>query len=176
MHLVLRSSLARGAWSFTQPNNEAMIYRVLTKHAKSTSTTILGIGNAGNHLHLRVQFSSRKKYLRFIRSVSGEIALHIKKIAQAIAPSRNRSPSFSSQTQQENTRTSSSTAASSTPTGTTRNFWDRRPFSTIVSTIKYVNRLTDYIHINSIEGQGYPRSHARLVVKSWRDGTSDFDG
>ncbi|MEQ1663828.1 MAG: transposase [Bdellovibrionales bacterium] len=163
MHLVLRSSLARGAWSFTQPKNEAMINRVLGKHAKSTNTEILGIGNAGNHLHLRVQFTSRKRYLRFIRAVTGEIALHIKKIAQSVASTSRRT------TAPDVSKTSENILA-------TRSFWDRRPFSTIVSTLKYVARLIDYIHMNSIEGQGYPRAHARLIVQSWRDGTGDFDG
>jgi REP element-mobilizing transposase RayT len=166
MHLVLRSSLARGAWSFVQPKNEAMIHRILAKHAKSTNTEILGIGNAGNHLHLRVQFSSRKKYLRFIRSVTGEIALKIKKIAQKITPTENVKSKHSTNTGVTNSDKKSLSK---------HNFWDRRPFSSIVSTLKYVARLTDYIHINGIEGQGYPRSYARLVVQSWRDGTGDFD-
>jgi REP element-mobilizing transposase RayT len=143
MHLVLRSTLARGAWSFVRPKNELMIHRVLTKHAKSTNTEILGIGNAGNHLHLRVQFTSRKRYLKFIRAVTGEIALHIKRITQ------------------------------NNPIAAI-NFWDRRPFSSIVSSLKYVARLTDYLHINSIEGQGYPRAHARLIVQSWRDRIGDL--
>ncbi|MEQ1664035.1 MAG: hypothetical protein ABL927_01515 [Bdellovibrionales bacterium] len=167
MHLVLRSSLARGAWSFVQPKNEAMIHRILAKHAKSTNTEILGIGNAGNHLHLRVQFSSRKKYLRFIRSVTGEIALKIKKIAQKITPTENVKSKNSTNTGVTNSDKKSLSK---------HNFWDRRPFSSIVSTLKYVARLTDYIHINGIEGQGYPRSYARLVVQSWKDGTGDFDG
>jgi REP element-mobilizing transposase RayT len=186
MHLVLRSSLARGAWSFVRPKNESMIHRVLAKHAKHTSTEILGIGNAGNHLHLRVQFTSRKNYLRFIRSVTGEIALHIKKITQPVLPN-NSSPKITlhnttSKTTTAatlDTKTSTSASASKASTSATspaRSFWDRRPFSSIVSTLKYVARLTDYIHINSIEGQGYPRAHARLVVQSWLHEIDGFDG
>lgn len=162
MHLVLRSSQARGAWSFVRPKNESMIAQVLNKHAKSTNTEILGIGNAGNHLHLRLQFSTRKNYLRFIRAVTGEIALKIKKFANAARPRHAAQPAHAKIISENKT-------ASHT-------FWDRRPFSSIVSTLKYVARLKDYIDINSIEGQGYPRSYARLVVQSWRYRTLNFDG
>jgi REP element-mobilizing transposase RayT len=176
MHLVLRSSLARGAWSFTQPKNEAMIYRVIGKHAKSTKTEILGIGNAGNHLHLRVQFTSRKRYLCFIRAVTGEIALHIKKIVQTKSSPKSAAANKSESKAVPTIFPTADVSKSPENILATRSFWDRRPFSTIVSTLKYVARLIDYIHMNSIEGQGYPRAHARLIVQSWRDGTGDFDG
>jgi REP element-mobilizing transposase RayT len=133
MHIVLRSSQARGALSFLRPQIRRMIGRVLSKHAARAQAKILTLGNAGNHLHLRIQFGSRRTYMYFIRAVTGEIALHIKRLAE-----------------------------------TTKNFWDRRPFSCIVSGARYVTRLTDYIRINSLEGQGYPRAFARLVVETWR--------
>jgi REP element-mobilizing transposase RayT len=115
-----------------------MINNVLAKHAKSTGIEILGIGNAGNHLHLRVKFTQKAQYFRFIRAVAGEIALRIKKIPN--------------------------------PNGLLNcNFWQRRPFSSIVSGSRYVARLVDYIKINDLEGRGYTRALARLIVQKWRD-------
>ena len=148
MHLVLRSSLARGVWSFVRPKNRAMIKSVLAKQARAAHAELLGVGNAGNHLHLRVKFQSRKQYLYFIRAVAGEIALHIKKIQ------RPRTILNCSST-------------SNTPLN--RNFWDHRPFSSIVSSLKYVARLKDYIEINHIEGLGFPRAYARLAVQKWSE-------
>lgn len=146
MHLVLRSSLARGEWSFVRPRNRAMIERVLAKHARRMQVILHGTGNAGNHLHIRAKFLQRKLYLKFIRAVTGEIALHIKKIAHHGAVLNC-------------------------------NFWDRRPFSSIVAGANYVTQLTDYIKINQLEGRGFPRAFARLVVKRWRDGTfPEFEG
>jgi len=144
MHLVLRSTLAKGAWSFVQPKNRHMIMRVLAKHAQRTGTELLGTGNAGNHLHLRAKFTSRKQYCSFIRSVAGEIA-RIGKNSTGNIPISNA---------QQN-----------------KSFWDQRPFSSIVSTLRYVARISDYIKINELEGLGYARAIARLVVQKWRDGT-----
>jgi REP element-mobilizing transposase RayT len=145
MHLVLRSSAAKGAWSFVRPSNRHMVNQVLAKQAERSGVTILGIGNAGNHLHLRVKFSNHKQYFKFIRAVAGEIALKIKRIPN--------------------------------PHSRKKNFWDERPFSSIVATAKYVNRLTDYIKINHLEGQGFVRAFARLVVEKWRDGSwPEFEG
>ncbi|OFZ10860.1 MAG: hypothetical protein A2Z20_03905 [Bdellovibrionales bacterium RBG_16_40_8] len=158
MHLVLRSSQARGVWSLVRPKNRDMISRVLTKHARRTQAKILGIGNAGNHLHLRVQFMSRELYLHFIRAVAGEIALHIKRIAN-----------ISSGTHANTNNNHGDDTLLNQSTFQKRNFWDHRPFSSIVATMKYAARLADYIVINNIEGQGYPRAHARLVVQAWRD-------
>jgi REP element-mobilizing transposase RayT len=80
MHLVLRSSVARGSWSFVRGANRTMINGILAKHARASGLEILGTGNAGNHLHLRVKFSNKTQYFHFIRAVAGEIALKIKKI------------------------------------------------------------------------------------------------
>jgi REP element-mobilizing transposase RayT len=123
-----------------RPINRAMIERVVAKHALNSGAYVDSTGNAGNHLHLRVRVSSRQQYFRFIRSVTGEIALRIRKIAN--------------------------------PSGKPdRSFWDRRPFSSIVSTAKYAARLKDYIIINHMEGQGFPRAYARLEIQSWRNST-----
>jgi REP element-mobilizing transposase RayT len=127
-----------------------MVNRVLAKHAHKTHVKVLGTGNAGNHLHLRLQFSSRAQYCHFIRAVTGEIALQIKKISNLNIPStRTTAPSLKKQ----------------------KSFWDQRPFSSIVSTLKYAARLADYIRINELEGEGYPRAFARLFIETWRDNT-----
>jgi REP element-mobilizing transposase RayT len=142
MHLVLRSTLARGVWSFVRPRNRDLVNRVLSKHAAVTGVELKGIGNAGNHLHLRIKVSSRKQYFHFIRAVAGELALKIKKTPN--------------------------TAAGLSPN---RNFWDRRPFSSIVSSYQYAARLMDYIKINELEGHGHTRAFAKLLVQKWRDGS-----
>lgn len=116
-----------------------MVMQILVKHAKRAGVELLGIGNAGNHLHLRVKIPGRKPYLNFIRAVTGEIALKIKKITNA-AVARGR------------------------------HFWDHRPFSSIVAGRDYANRITDYLKINELEGQGFVRAFARLVVQRQNKG------
>ncbi len=111
-----------------------MIKGILAKQAKSADIELLGVGNAGNHIHLRIKFSHKKKYFKFIRAVAGEIALKIKKIANPDAVMNC-------------------------------NFWNQRPFTTIVAGARYVDRLVDYLQINELEGRGYIRSYARLRVE-----------
>lgn len=167
MHLVLRSSQARGEWSLARPEHRLMIDRVLAKHAARFHVHLLGTGNAGNHLHIRAQFSRRKLYIKFIRAVTGEIALKIKRSARATRASRavwavQAAHSVGNKTIHH---------GRSTPTQS-RSFWDHRPFSSIVAGARYVARLTDYIKINHLEGHGFPRAFCRLVVKKWREGSA----
>ena len=137
MHLVLRARWAYGAWSFRADPFRRMIDKILHKHAVRTGVELLGVGNAGNHLHLRVQIHSRKKYRDFIRSISGEIALKIKKSREEFYQQKEEA------------------------------FWERRPFSCIVAGSRYVARLADYIKINELERGGISRANARLMVRKW---------
>jgi REP element-mobilizing transposase RayT len=43
-------------------------------------------------------------------------------------------------------------------------FWDYRPFTRVVIGLRAFLNMRDYIRINQMEGQGYDRAHARLVV------------
>jgi REP element-mobilizing transposase RayT len=147
MHVVLRSTLAKGLHSFTQPKNRAMIKRVLAKHASRSNVDILSLANAGNHLHLKIKVHRhRDNYLRFIRAVTGEIALHMKRGSARGAKAANAI---------QNSQLK-------------RRFWDHRPFSTIVSTIKYAEQLTRYFKVNRLQGLGYPREFAELYA-DYRD-------
>ncbi len=139
MHLVLRSSHARGAWSFVRRGNRELVQRILLKHASKSQVELLAAGNAGSHLHLRLRVRDKSNYFKFIRAVAGEIALKFKRLHR--------------------------------PEGLLKhNFWDQRPFSTIVSTLKYAQNLTDYIKINQVEGSGFSREVARMAVEKWRLG------
>ncbi|OFZ14866.1 MAG: hypothetical protein A2Z20_04560 [Bdellovibrionales bacterium RBG_16_40_8] len=163
MHIVLRSTLARGKWSFAGDQNREMIRYVLAKHATTCAVKLIATGNAGNHLHLRIQVASREQYIHFIRAVTGEIALKIKKI---IHPERELARS-----KKHELGCAPDESSSEQISLKEKNFWDRRPFSSIVGTLRYATRLTDYIKINQLEGNGISRAYARLVVQKWRDGT-----
>ncbi len=141
MHLVLRSTLAKGIWSFVRGGNRTIILNLMAKHAVASGVQILSSANASNHLHLHVKVASRRQYKHFVRALAGDIALQMRKI---IAIDGTQLPA--------------------------KNFWDRRPFTTIVATAKYVAKITDYIKINQLEGSGVPRAFARIVVDKWRRG------
>ena len=75
MHLVLRSSQAKGDWSFRK--HAAVINRLLRKYADKFGVRIISFANVGNHLHLQVKLSNRHVYPAFIRALTGGIALAI---------------------------------------------------------------------------------------------------
>jgi len=72
MHVVLRSSIAKGPNSLLKLNKK--ISALLIKQGKLCGVKIYKFANAGNHLHLVILATSRIAFKRFIRAISGIIA------------------------------------------------------------------------------------------------------
>lgn len=77
MHLVLRSSKAKGNWSFKRKENERKISRIIAKFSKKYYVQMISIANVGNHLHLHIRLIKRSTYKPFIRAVTAAIAMAI---------------------------------------------------------------------------------------------------
>ncbi len=77
MHLVLRSSQAKGAWSFRRRENAKKISQILRKFAHKNGVRIHSIANVGNHLHIHLQLGNRFGFKPFIRAVTAAIAMAI---------------------------------------------------------------------------------------------------
>lgn len=77
MHLVLRSSKARGDLSFKKPANERQIRRILTNFGGKYGVKILSLANVGNHLHLQIKLGHRRMWNPFIRAVTAAIAMAV---------------------------------------------------------------------------------------------------
>lgn len=134
MHLVLRSTKARGPWSFRSPRNAAKIKAIIRKFSERYGVRIHSMANAGNHLHLHVQFASRYTYRPFIRAVTSAIAMTITGWSRwRKAPQSVR-------------------------------FWDARPFSRVVQGFGDFLRLKNYVKINQVEGLDFSRDQARLLI------------
>ena len=143
MHLVLRSSKAKGEWSFRRPRNENSVNRIIDRFSVRYGVRVISMANVGNHLHMQIKLSNRFGYKPFIRAVTAAIAMTI--------TGRNRW---------------TQTAENS---GQGEKFWDYRPFTTVVSSLRAVLNLRDYIRINQLEGDGYKRGDARFMLKVERD-------
>ena len=74
MHIVLRSSRARGDWSMLRPKNRDNVERLTRAIAKSRGISLYRYSNVGNHLHLLVRARSRKAFQSFLRELTGTIA------------------------------------------------------------------------------------------------------
>jgi len=84
VHLVLRSSRAKGPWSLLHPKNERRVRRVLDVTAAKYGVRVYRFANVGNHLHLLIMARSRRifripsRVLRTNRPSSGWLRTRIK--------------------------------------------------------------------------------------------------
>jgi hypothetical protein len=143
MHLVLRSTQARGNWSFLQPRNQGAIRSLSEKYAARFGVKLLAIANVGNHLHLQIRLTNRRLYAPFIRALTGAIALRVTGRSRwkrkANDPLHERKP-----------------------------FWDLRPFTRIVESRRGLLTLRDYFALNRWEARGFDRITARWILRRER--------
>ncbi len=147
IHLVLRSTKAKGEWSFRRPRNHSHVNRIIEKFSVIYGVRVISMANVGNHLHLQIKLSNRFTYKPFIRAVTAAIAMAV--------TGRNR-------------WTRAAMAAKHTnrvKKSRDEKFWDRRPFTRIVESFKAWLSLKDYVRINQLEGAGYKRDDARFMLK-----------
>ena len=77
MHLVFRSSRARGEWSFLRPRNKGFIHALLLDLAAKRGGKILRYENVGNHLHLLTQFRRRQDFQRFLKEFTQRVMFRV---------------------------------------------------------------------------------------------------
>jgi REP element-mobilizing transposase RayT len=67
MHLIFRSSRAKGAWSFLHSRNRELIETHLAATARRFGIKVYRFANVGNHFHLLVQARRREDLQNFLR-------------------------------------------------------------------------------------------------------------
>lgn len=77
IHVVLRSSRARGPWSFLNRKNHLILNRMLFALAKRFGVRVLKVANSGNHLHLAVTGTTRNGLQSFLRTFPALLARRI---------------------------------------------------------------------------------------------------
>lgn len=135
IHLVLRSSKAKGHWSFIKHNQA--IRNLIHKFAVKNGIQVVALANVGNHLHLQIKLTKMHLFKPFIRAVTAAIAMKV--------TNTNRWTKIKS----------------SSPL----NFWDQRPFTRVIQSFQEFLNLSNYIRMNTFEGQGFDRDTARAIVR-----------
>jgi putative transposase len=136
MHLVLRSSKAKGRFSFAHHSNLVRVKQVIDRHCLKFGLKLVRFSNNFNHLHLLLKFPSREIYLRFIRSLTAQLAMAV---------------------------TGAKKLSSMKSILGARRFWDHRPFTRVVRGIKAYRIVFDYIRLNELEACGsLPKRAGRL--------------
>ena len=79
LHIVLKSSHAKGPRSLRSAPNKLVIDRLITKSAKKLNAKMHAIQNVGNHIHLFMTFQTKPELTNFLKSVTASIARHVLK-------------------------------------------------------------------------------------------------
>lgn len=140
MHMVLKSSKAKGEFSFKTAKNEKAIRQIVNTFSRKYGIQVLSLANVFNHLHFHIRVRNRHAYKAFIRAVTSAIAMVV---------------------------TGASRWNTSKLAG---KFWDYRPFTRVIVGLRAFLSVKDYVEINQFEGIGFSRAEARLIIAVRRDG------
>jgi REP element-mobilizing transposase RayT len=145
MHLVLRSSKAKGEWSFWRAGHRAAIAQIIGHFARKNGVKILSLANVGNHLHIHLKLSNRFTYAAFIRANTSALTMKITGCNKHSPLKKKASDRF----------------------------WDYRPFTrVIVGGYKALAYMRDYMRINQLEGLGVDRGKACMLLEAKLGGGS----
>jgi len=149
MHLVLRSSQAKGAKSFLAPHRSKKIEALARTIGLKTGVEVKSFANSGNHLHLIVLPRSRKAFRAYIRAISGVIARLTMGMERGPAAGKKKAPAE-----------------------THSKFWDSRPFTRILEWDRSLKTAQKYLVQNTLEALGFipyqPRNRKRSHGQSHR--------
>jgi putative transposase len=136
MHLVLKSTQAKGRFGFGTSVNAKKIRSIIDDHCSRYGVKKIQYSNNFNHLHLMVKFPSRRIYLKFIRSLTASIALAVSGASKL----KSLKSIFGG-----------------------KKFWDFRPFSRVVFGWRGYTIAKDYVILNQLEAlEILPKRKGRL--------------
>lgn len=136
LHVVLRSSKARGRYSMLSPQHCNHIKMLMDRLKTRWNISVYRYANVGNHLHLLIRAKSRADWQGFIREFSGGIAMIVTGARKSHALPRTKSDDV--------------------PESAKRGFWDYLVFTRIVGFGKDFKKVAEYVLTNLWEAAGVP--------------------
>lgn len=73
LHVVMRSSKAKGHWALSHRRNRSNVEQILRRHAEKNAIVLYSVQLVGNHLHLLIKFKKKESVQKFFRIVAGLI-------------------------------------------------------------------------------------------------------
>ncbi len=129
-HLILKSSKAKGVYSFLATKNQRRVNEAVRRLAAHFGVELREYANVGNHLHLLVKANRREQISGYLRALSG-VLVRIVMNCQKGSPMR---------------------AAGQRENG--GKFWDGRPYTKIVAIgLKPFRGIREYIEKNRRQTQ-----------------------
>ena len=146
LHVVLRSSKARGHWSMLNRRHSQPIHDFTHGLADRFGVRIYCYANVGNHIHLLIRAKSRPVLQRFLRELAGAIAIIV---------------------------TGAKKGASLVKNNQDRGFWDHLLFTRIVAFGRDFKGMRSYLIKNLFEAAGVPMK--KLLAQGYRIMTIEKD-
>ena len=138
LHVVLRSSKAHGELSMLHPKHCTHVHHVTQKLAQRWGISLYRYANVGNHIHLLIKVPSRAVWQRFLRELTGAIAIIVTGAKKGAALKQNN---------------------------TGRGFWDHLAFTRIVHFGRDFKNVGRYLIKNLFEAAGIPMK--KLLEKGY---------
>jgi len=136
LHVVLRSSKARGQLSMLSPNHCNHIRNLMDRLKTRWNIQVYRYANVGNHLHLLIRAKSRADWQGFIREFAGGIAMIVTGARKGNALPRSKNGNVLDSAK--------------------RGFWDYLVFTRIVGFGKDFKGVAEYVLGNLWEAAGVP--------------------
>jgi len=166
IHIVLRSSWARGPFSFLLTKNKKTIERLIDFNAKDYGIKVYRKAIVGNHFHLVIQTPSRKAYNRFIRVLSSQVASHVM-----------RSQSFKNFQKLIFNQNAGDPLGAGEIQGKGQAFWQFRPWTRVLRWGKDFQNCCRYLMQNTLEALGFTAYKPRKnIYAQWFRGKSGPSG
>jgi REP element-mobilizing transposase RayT len=71
IHVVLRSSVAKGRWSLRRPDTTRQVFNAMQRLARRFGVRVYEFANATNHLHMLIRAKCRHALQGFLRAFAG---------------------------------------------------------------------------------------------------------
>ncbi|MBI2606647.1 MAG: transposase [Deltaproteobacteria bacterium] len=157
VHIVMRSSRARGSWSLLSLAHKKSIDSIVYKFAHRFRVRVMHFENVGNHVHLLVRASRRGDFQSFMRTVPAQIATRVTgaKKGKAVAP----------RTEGVNLAGRNAAGEHGHASDVKRKFWDSLAYSRVVNWGKDLLGLHHYFTKNAFEGEGIELLTANGTVR-----------
>lgn len=136
LHVVLRSSKARGQHSMLRRQHCNHIHNLMVRLKTRWNISVYRYANVGNHLHLLIRAKNIEDWQGFIREFSGGIAMIVTGAKKGNGLPRSKSKDI--------------------PESAKRGFWDNLVFSRIVAFGKDFKGAAEYVLTNLWEAAGVP--------------------
>lgn len=145
IHVVMRSSWAKGTNSFLHTRNKNEILRLIKIISKQYFIKIYQTALVGNHLHLVINISHRRNYKTFARVLSSRIASHVM---------RQQSFKVFKRSLQNQEWGDPHPGAPETQ-GISQQFWQFRPWTRVLYWGRDFKKCCKYLVQNTLEALGF---------------------